>query len=177
MKPKHEIFTDCATDAIHACIALDVFADMALRNWRTGQGNEEELYPFFNELLRRTIPWMPEGIGSGSLRNSRQKIDSLLHLDQGVFAVEFKGPSKDHGFLDRETAADYEKLKTLTNGGIIQAGIACGFYLEPPCATSHYCRTISDASEQIGVRVRIMRTDNVLKQQQDQQELTCTQES
>jgi len=58
-------FKKIVKKAVSNLISDEHFADAASRNWTDAQGNEEELYPYFTEMIRRQLKCEVRGIGWG----------------------------------------------------------------------------------------------------------------
>jgi hypothetical protein len=145
--------------ALYSVVATTLFEDMVQRNWCNNQGNEEEIYPYFTEALRRLLGGFIKGIGPGKIRNRGEKVDCLVELPSGIYAVELKGPSKDHAFIAKGMSEDFCKLSTLKSASCIHYGIAIGIFIEKTTLPSEYQRVLMLDNTSVGVKVEIKETE------------------
>jgi len=145
--------------ALYSVMATTLFEDMVRRNWFNSQGNEEEIYPYFTEALRRLLGGFIKGIGPGKIRNRGEKVDCLVELPSGIYAVELKGPSKDHAFITKGISEDSCKLLTLKSASCIHYGIAIGIFIERTTLQSEYQRVLMLDNTSVGVKVEIKETE------------------
>ncbi|MGD0021663.1 MAG: hypothetical protein ABSC54_05110 [Smithellaceae bacterium] len=148
-------------------IKTDIFADAAKRNWLNNQGNEEELYPYLNELIRKKLNRTIDGIGYGKYKNRKEKTDCICYLningEKQVYAVELKGPSKDKAWVSKGIRDDLEKLKNLVKKKVINYGITVAIYLENynDGTTVSYTQKLNINSSSVGVKIEIKNTQQV----------------
>lgn len=151
--------------ALYSVVATTLFEDMVRRNWFNNQGNEEEIYPYFTEALRRILGGFIKGIGPGKIRNRGEKVDCLVELPSGICAVELKGPSKDHTYITKGMSEDFCKLSTLKLASCIHYGIAIGIFIEKTTLQSEYQRVLMLGNTSVGVKVEIKETERVNEQE------------
>lgn len=149
--------------AVLDLIADEHFANVASRNWIDSQGNEEELYPFFTEMVRRRLRCKVLGIGWGKYPNKNQKADCLCHLTidnrKATFSVELKGPSKDSAWVSKGLKEDLEKLNRLKGEGVIDYGLAIGIWLKDKEKNSEkFAKVLTINSSRVGIKVSIRDT-------------------
>lgn len=123
---------------ISKLISSKAFYNAAKLNWKYNKGVEEELYPYFNEIVREQLAEFSlndniVGIGWGKIHCRIEKVDCIIYLNldsqKVTFAIELKGPSKDERWVDKGFNEDINKLKKLKLCGFIQYGLAIGIYL------------------------------------------------
>lgn len=147
--------------ALYSVVATTLFEDMVRRNWFDNQGNEEEIYPYFTESLRRLLGGFIKGIGPGKIRKRVEKVDCLVELPSGIYAVELKGPSKDHAYIIKGMSEDFCKLSTLKSASCIHYGIAIGIFIEKTTLQSEYQRVLMLDNNSVGVKLEIKDTERV----------------
>jgi len=145
--------------AVYSVVATALFEDMVRRNWCNNQGNEEEIYPYFTEALRRLLGGLIKGIGPGKIRNRGEKVDCLIELPSGIYAVELKGPSKDHAYIRKGMSEDFNKLSILKSQSCIDYGIAIGIFIEKTTLQCGYLRVLILEDTSVGVKVEIKETE------------------
>jgi hypothetical protein len=148
--------------ALFDLIQTPEFIDAAERNWQNGQGNEEELYPFFYEVLRQNLGCTVKGLGYGKPKGSSEKVDCLCYFHETgiqVYGIEIKGPSKDQTWVSAGVNADLEKLNTLTQRGNLSYGIAVGIYLLEKTRCCANMLTIN--SEEVCIKIEAKETQRV----------------
>ncbi len=156
-------FKKIVEEAISELVFSNPFFDVAKRNWGANQGNEEELYPYLTEMIRRRLSCEIQGIGCGKYHRRVEKSDCLCYFDvdnrKAIFSVELKGPSKDNAWVSNGLNEDIDKLKRLKTEGIIDYGIAVGMYLiDKGKSNEKFERTLTINSSQIGVKVCVLDT-------------------
>ena len=127
-----------AESIINNLISSEAFYNAAKLNWKCNKGVEEELYPYFNEIIRKQlVEYLPNdnivGIGWGKIHRIPEKIDCIVYLSFNsqriTFAIELKGPSKDRKWIQEGLTSDFNKLRKLKLCGFIQHGLVIGVYL------------------------------------------------
>ncbi len=156
-------FKSIVEGAISELICSEPFFDVATRNWTANQGNEEELYPYLTEMIRRRLAIGIQGIGWGKYHSKGEKSDCLCYFNianrKAIFSVELKGPSKDNAWVSNGLNEDIDKLKRLKTEGIIDYGIAVGVWLiDKEKCNEEFERTLTINSSQIRVKVCVLDT-------------------
>ena len=164
---KHSIqrsqFKMAVISALFSVISLPLFKDMVLRNWYNKQGNEEEMYPYFTEALRRSFGRVVLGIGPGKIPNRIEKVDCLVDLSTAIYSVELKGPSRDHSYITRGMAADFKKISSLVSNSDIDFGISIGIFIEKLSVQHEYRKVFVLNGESIGVRIEVKETEHKIE--------------
>lgn len=125
--------TKIVENAISNLISSEPFLKAAKRNWVAHEGKEEELCPYFTEMIRRQSKCEIQGIGWGRFHDRSEKGDFLCYFnvgdEQNTFSIELKNPSKDKTPVSKGLQEDIKKLNQLMEDGIIQYGVAAGLWL------------------------------------------------
>jgi hypothetical protein len=145
--------------ALFSVISLPLFKDMVSRNWCNKEGNEEEMYPYFTEALRRSFGRGVLGIGPGKIPNRNKKVDCLVDLSTAIYSVELKGPSCDHSHITRGMATDFKKISNLVSNADIDFGISIGIFIEKVSVQYEYQKVFVVNGESIGVRIEVKETE------------------
>ncbi len=149
----------CILSAAYSAVATALFEDMVRRNWCNNQGNEEEIYPYFTEALRRLLGGVIKGIGPGKMRDRCEKVDCLVEVPSGIYAVELKGPSKDRAYITNGISDDFDKLSILKSESCIDYGIAIGIFIEKTNLQCEYHRVLILDGTSVGVKIEIKETE------------------
>lgn len=155
---KDSEFKQAVEKALDDLIKSPEFKDVAEDNWRNNKGREEELYPFFYELLRRYLGCEIRGLGYGRVKNMTEKIDCLCYFQGNScpFGIELKGPSKKKSWSD-EHEKDLDRLNTFVRDKKLSYGIAVGISLLEQSDSCVHKITLD--SEQICVDLKIKDTN------------------
>ncbi len=111
---------------------LPEFEKIARANFANDTGREEELYPFFYEILRSELDCACKGLGYGKVQGIKKEVDCLIYFDDGKppVGIELAGPSKDSSYIKSKLKGDSEKIQELTGRGALRYGFVVTIFLK-----------------------------------------------